>query len=172
MRPRQTPAGLGDPEIAISGIGAQTIGLEVLVPVMADGDALFRTHAFCNRRAARFGVATFGLDRFSRGGFGNGLALRGLARSRFFLRGGAGGSPRCRLLLGHWRPPFRFGKGSTDRPASHPVQCSRNTPSTVRSSAGLISLECTTVTANNGPSSFSCQKERKSFNAGKFGNRS
>src|SRR5258707_14768247 len=40
------------------------------------------------------------------------------------------------------------------------------------SSAGLISLECATVTANSGPSSFSSQKERKSFSAGKFGNRS
>ena len=29
-----------------------------------------------------------------------------------------------------------------------------------RSSAGLISLECATVTENNGPSSFSCQKAR------------
>src|ERR1700730_5998061 len=33
-------------------------------------------------------------------------------------------------------------------------QCSRKTPSTARSSAGLISLECATVTANSGPSSF------------------
>ena len=34
--------------------------------------------------------------------------------------------------------------------------------STARSSAGLISLECATVTENGGPSSFSCQKARKS----------
>ena len=51
-------------------------------------------------------------------------------------------------------------------------QCSLNTPSTARSSAGLISLECATVTENSGPSSFSCQKARKSFSAGNFGNRS
>src|ERR1700754_142433 len=50
------------------------------------------------------------------------------------------------------------------------AQCSRNTPSTARSSAGLISLECTTVTANSGPSSLVSQKVRKSFSAGKFGN--
>jgi hypothetical protein len=33
-------------------------------------------------------------------------------------------------------------------------------------------LECATVTENSGPSSFSCQKARKSFSAGNFGNRS
>src|ERR1700730_740690 len=49
-------------------------------------------------------------------------------------------------------------------------QCNRKTPSTARSSAGLISLECGTVTANSGPSSFRCQKARKSCSAGKFGN--
>src|SRR5215472_4911817 len=51
-------------------------------------------------------------------------------------------------------------------------QCRRNTPSTARSSAGLISLECATVTLNKGPSSFSCQNVRKSSSAGNFGNRS
>ena len=40
------------------------------------------------------------------------------------------------------------------------------------SSAGLISLECATVTENSGPSSFSSQNARKSFSAGNFGNRS
>src|ERR1700692_200804 len=59
MRPRQALAGLGDPEIAIFGIGAQTIGFEILVPVVADGDALFWTHAFCQRHAARFRVSLF-----------------------------------------------------------------------------------------------------------------
>src|ERR1700721_692700 len=49
-------------------------------------------------------------------------------------------------------------------------QCSRKTPSAARSSAGLISLECATVTANSGPSSFASQNARKSFSAGKFGN--
>ena len=41
------------------------------------------------------------------------------------------------------------------------AQCRRNTPSTARSSAGLIGLECATVTEYDGPSSFSCQKRRK-----------
>src|SRR3954469_18208802 len=54
----------------------------------------------------------------------------------------------------------------------HLNQCSLNTPSTARSSAGLINLECATVTENSGPSSFACQKERKSLSAGNFGNRS
>ena len=36
----------------------------------------------------------------------------------------------------------------------------------------LINLECATVTENSGPSSFVSQNARKSFSAGKFGNRS
>src|SRR5262245_44166914 len=51
-------------------------------------------------------------------------------------------------------------------------QCSWKTPFTARSSAGLISRECATVTENSGPSSFSCQNARKSCSAGNFGNRS
>ena len=42
-------------------------------------------------------------------------------------------------------------------------QCNRNTPSMACSSAGLINLECATVTANSGPSSFVSQNARKSF---------
>src|SRR5262249_60412357 len=63
---------------------------------------------------------------------------------------------------------FRFAQPTLQSPA----QCRRNTPSTWRSSAGLISREWTTVTLNKGPSSFSCQKRRKSFSAGNFANRS
>src|SRR6266566_8464951 len=75
----------------------------------------------------------------------------------------------CVLAIGVL--PFRF---LSERLAQFALcgcdQCSRKTPSTARSSAGLISLECATVTENNGPSSFSSQKARKSFSAGKFGN--
>jgi hypothetical protein len=49
-------------------------------------------------------------------------------------------------------------------------QCNRNTPSTACSSAGLMSFECATVTANRGPSSDFSQNARKFFSAGKFGN--
>ena len=38
-------------------------------------------------------------------------------------------------------------------------QCSEKTPSTARSSAGLISLECSTATETSGPSSLSCRGE-------------
>ena len=48
------------------------------------------------------------------------------------------------------------------------VKGSRKTPSTARSSAGLMA--CETVTTNSGPSSFCCQKARKSCSARKFGN--
>src|SRR5260370_740095 len=97
MRPHQAVARLGDSEVAGFCVSAPTISFEILVAVMADGDALFRTCAFCR-----------------------------------------------------WL----------------------NAPSTARSAAGLISLECAMVTENSGPSSFCCQNERKSFSAGKFGNRS
>src|SRR5437879_5192046 len=66
----------------------------------------------------------------------------------------------CVLAIGVL--PFRF---LSERLAQFALcgcdQCSRKTPSTARSSAGLISLECATVTENNGPSSFSSQKARK-----------
>src|ERR1700687_5393990 len=99
MRPRQALARLGNPEVAIVRIGAQAIGLEILVAIMADGDALFRPSALCRRRRARLG-----LNRLSRGGFGGGLVSNRLARRRFLLRGGAACCPRGRLLL--W--PSRF----------------------------------------------------------------
>src|ERR1700704_1983695 len=92
------------------------------------------------------------------------------------------------LAIGALPFPFPCGKVSTIRHGrdglthlrrAHPdghrqrhAQCSRNTPSTARNSAGLISLEWATVTENNGPSSFSSQKVRKSFNFGNFGKRS
>src|ERR1700694_1137163 len=197
MRLRPAAAGLRNAEIAILRIGAQTIGFEILVAIMADGDALFRASAPGGGLRPRLGLAIFGLDLLSRCGFGGGFARR-----RFLLCGGAGRGPRGRLLLGHRRSPFPFdeeriaqlatssaGQATTSPPgsleevaslgglcASAPLppldQCSRHTPSKARSSAGLISLECATVTANSGPSSFCCQNERKSFSAGKFGNRS
>ena len=42
MRLRQAVAGVGKAEIAILGVGAQAVGFEILVAVMADGDALLR----------------------------------------------------------------------------------------------------------------------------------
>src|SRR6266849_512771 len=99
MRSRQAMASLGNPEIAIMRIAAQTIGFEILVTVMADGDALLWTGALGGSLRA-----SFRLDRFSRGRFGAGLSsgLGGcFACRRFFLRGGAACWPRCRLLLGH-----------------------------------------------------------------------
>src|ERR1019366_4602269 len=105
MRLRETMAGVGYAEIAILRVGAQAVGLEILVAVMADGDALFRARAFGGGLRARLGLAILGLDLFSRCGFGSGPVGNALARRRFFLRGGAGRGPRCRLLLGHPMPP-------------------------------------------------------------------
>src|SRR5260370_37080179 len=99
MRPRQALARLGNSEVAIVRIGAQAIGLEVLVAIMADGDALFRPCALYRRRRARLGLAIFGLERLSRGGFGGGVARR-----RFFLRGGWG----CRARRPRSDRPLRF----------------------------------------------------------------
>src|SRR5450755_3402826 len=170
MRLRQAVAGLRNAEIAIARVGAQTIGFEILVAIVTDGDALFRPRArSCGRQPPRLGLAIrlaiclairlaiLGLDMFSRGGFGSGFASA-LARGRLFQRGGLRRSARFRLLLGHRRSPFPFDaeKVSTNRnswgglSASEPTiqrrtelvdQCSRNTPSTARNSAGLISLE-------------------------------
>src|ERR1700687_2758633 len=52
-----------------------------------------------------------------------------------------------------------FLKGKTHFLADEATvdQCNRKTPSTARSSAGLISLECATVRANSGPSRFVSQ---------------
>src|SRR5258708_25554675 len=70
------------------------------------------------------------------------------------------------------RPP-RFGEHGARAPLSTlPTQCSLNTPSTARSSAGLISLEGATVTENSGASSFSFHNERKSLTRGKIRHRS
>src|ERR1700730_18412553 len=96
MRPRQTAAGLGDPEVTIFRVTAQTVGFEILVVIMADGETLFRPRAFCNRRAARLG-----LELLSGCVFGGTFAC-----GRFLLRGGLSRCPRRRLLLGHRRSPF------------------------------------------------------------------
>ena len=45
MRLRQAVAGFGNAEVAIMRIAAQAVGFEILVAVMADGDALFRPRA-------------------------------------------------------------------------------------------------------------------------------
>src|SRR5258705_11977245 len=154
MRLRQALGGLANAEIAVFCVSTQTVGFEVLVAIMADGDALFRPRAFCSRYAARLGLAVLGFDGFSRAGFAGRLVGNSLARRRFFLGGGAGRGPRCRLLLGHRRSPFSLTEnGYHNSPfvgwakpphGIGPDQCSRKTPSTERSSAGLISLECAT----------------------------
>ena len=43
MRLRQAVAGVGDAEIAIMRVAAQAVGFEILLAIMADGDALLRT---------------------------------------------------------------------------------------------------------------------------------
>src|SRR6266404_6408063 len=97
MRLRQALGCLADAEIAVFRVSTQTVGFKVLVAIMADGDALFRTSALCSRHAA-----CLGLEFASSRGFGGGSARR-----RFFLGGGAARGPRCRLLLAHRRSPFR-----------------------------------------------------------------
>src|ERR1700730_11335480 len=71
MRLRQAVAGVGDAEVAVFRVGAQTISFEILVAIMADGDALFRTSTFCSRCAARLG-----LEFLASGGFSSGSARR------------------------------------------------------------------------------------------------
>src|SRR6202158_6395690 len=118
MRLRQAAAGLRNAEIAILRIGAQTIGFEILVAIMADGDALFRASAPGGGLRPRlglaiFGLAIFGLDWLSRCGFGGGFARR-----RFLLCGGGGRGPPGRRLRGQPRSPFSFREASVGTPAT------------------------------------------------------
>src|SRR5882724_26232 len=105
MRLRQTVARLCNAEVAILRVGAQTVGDEIFVAIMTDGDALFRTSALDGGLLTRLDLAVFGLDLFSRRGFRGGPGER-LARRRFFLRSATACCPRCRLLLGHQCSPF------------------------------------------------------------------
>src|SRR6266850_463944 len=124
MRLCQALGGLANAEIAVFRVSTQTVGLEILVAIMVDGDALFRPRPFCGRYATRLGLAVLGLDGFSRAGFAGCLVGNCLARRRFFLGGGAGRGPRCRLLLGHRRSP---------------LSCRGRTVSTFRGSLGGLS---------------------------------
>jgi len=64
MGARQTTARVGNAEIAVLRVGAQAVGLEILLAVMADRDTLFLARLwFCNCGSA------LGLDRLSRRGF-------------------------------------------------------------------------------------------------------
>src|SRR5258707_6099650 len=97
MRLRQAVRCLANAEIAVFRVSAQTVGFKVLVAMMADGDALFRTSALLRRRRVR----GLGFEFFSCRGFGGGLARGGFARWRFFLRSGLYRGPRGGLLFGH-----------------------------------------------------------------------
>ncbi|MGY4489150.1 hypothetical protein ACVWWR_008341 [Bradyrhizobium sp. LM3.2] len=50
---REAVACSSDAEIAILRVGAQTVGLEVFLAVMADGDALLGTHGLFRGDSAR-----------------------------------------------------------------------------------------------------------------------
>src|SRR6516164_7880467 len=69
MGARKASGRVRDAEVAILRIGAQSVGLEILLAVMADGDLLLRPralHAGLRPPLAR--------DRLARGGFGTRLA--------------------------------------------------------------------------------------------------
>src|SRR3954454_12309598 len=99
MRPCQAVAGLGDSKVAVRRVSAQSISFEVLVAVVADGNALLWPRPFSRTRIRPLGLAPFGSQYFSRAGCASGFA-RG-----FFLCGGAGRGSRSRLLFGHPVPP-------------------------------------------------------------------
>jgi hypothetical protein len=62
MRLGQAMGCLGNAEIAVMRVGTQTVGLEVLVAIMADGDALFRARALDRRRARPLLASFFRAD--------------------------------------------------------------------------------------------------------------
>src|SRR5437764_27488 len=66
---RKAMACIGDAEIAVFRVRPQAVGLEILLAMMADRDALFGARLrFCN------GPRALGPDRFSRRGFRGGFA--------------------------------------------------------------------------------------------------
>lgn len=93
---------------------------------------------------------------------GSGFASNDIPPSRPYDQVGNSGTP-----FGRGR---QYRVGECEVPLGRRYQCNRKMPSTASSSAGLISLECATVTAKSGPSSDFSQNARKSFSAGKFGN--
>src|SRR5438105_9702532 len=118
MRPCQPMACLGNAEIAVLCVSAQAVGLEILLAMMADRNALLGARFwFCGRGA-------LGLDRFSRRGF-----CGGCARRWFFQRGGLRRGARLRLLSRHRRSPLSvlWGNVSAVGPASV-VLCARGAP--------------------------------------------
>src|SRR4051812_5334494 len=88
----------GDAEVAIMRVGAKTVGLEILLAVMADRNALLWPPGFWRWRGAR-------LQLLARGGFCGGFCGT-LARRRFFQSGGLRRGSRFRLLFGHLPSPL------------------------------------------------------------------
>ena len=93
MRLREAVACGGDAEIAILRVGAQTVGLEVFLAVMADGDALLGTRGFFGATSRAFAFTV----------------LRAVIVLRLWLRSAS--SPRlamrCAILLSWpWLPPL------------------------------------------------------------------
>src|SRR6185437_7339005 len=113
MRLREAVTRIGNAEVAVVRIGAQTVGFKVLVAVMADRDALLWARAFDGRRRA-----TLAGEFFARRRFGGGLSRERFSGGRFLPCAAAA----CRsrglfrgLLFGHRRAPYRDGRrDSTD----------------------------------------------------------
>ena len=88
------------------------------------------------------------------------------------LRTSAIAGKRSSVASGNKRPSAPKRAVPTPAIRRRDSQCSRNTPSTALISAGLISLECATVTVCSAPSIDFCQKRRNPFSSGKCGHRS
>src|SRR5690349_15996212 len=94
--------GVLDAEIAVFGVSAQAVGLEVLLAVMADRDALLGARF----RLGSDRAAAFRRDSLARQGRGSSLGGAALARP-FLLHRGLRRRTRCCLLPGHFRAlPF------------------------------------------------------------------
>src|ERR1700692_1451209 len=157
-------AGAGARPLDLSFLRA--VGLAAVLPaaLLRAGDFFCWAARLAARDVGFFFLAIDVLPFWSRGKTLAQIALRrvGKAACPPPLRGrrGEGSPPRC---VGGGRSTWwaRRQRAFTPPAESSSTQCSRNTPSTARSSAGLISLECATVTANSGPSRFSLQHARK-----------
>src|SRR3954465_11326789 len=104
--------GFLDAEIAIFGVSAQAVGLEVLFAVMADRDALLAARFRFGSRLGSDRATAFRLDGLARRSLGYGSlgcgSLGGAAQARpFLLHRGLCRPTRCCLLPGHFRAlPF------------------------------------------------------------------
>src|SRR6478735_3837617 len=106
MRLRQAVRRVRNTEVAVLRVGAQAVGLEILLAVMADRDALLRPNLLGRLGLWRRNAPRLRLDGLAGCGFGCRLVAR-----PFLLHSGLRRGARRDFLLGHGASPFLFMAG-------------------------------------------------------------